>query len=119
MNEKGLDYYRRMIDELHRLDIIPNATLYHWDLPYELEREGGWLNREIVNWYGEYATLLFRTFGKDIPLWTTINEPIASYVGYGMGIFAPRRKGKSSADKSIIMCYWRMEKEWNVSVRKI
>lgn len=94
VNEKGLDYYRRMIDELHRLDIIPNATLYHWDLPYELEREGGWLNREIVNWYGEYATLLFRTFGKDIPLWTTINEPIASYVGYGMGIFAPRRKGE-------------------------
>ena len=50
VNLKGLDYYKRMIDELHRQEIMPNATIYHWDLPYELEREGGWLNRDIVNW---------------------------------------------------------------------
>lgn len=94
INQKGLDYYKYMIEELHRLDIIPNATIYHWDLPYELEREGGWLNREVVQWYGEYASLLFRTFGNDIPLWATINEPIATYVGYGLGAFAPGRKGE-------------------------
>lgn len=95
VNQKGLDYYKRMIDELHRLDIVPNATVYHWDLPYELEREGGWLNRDVAKWYGEYASFLFREFGDSIPMWATINEPIATYVGYGQGIFAPGRRGEA------------------------
>lgn len=94
LNQKGLDYYKRLVDELHRNDIIPNATLYHWDLPYELEREGGWLNRDVVDWFGEYASLLFREFGDEIPLWSTVNEPIAVYVGYGAGFFAPGRRGE-------------------------
>lgn len=95
VNQKGLDYYKRMTDELHRLEIVPNATIYHWDLPYELEREGGWLNRDVAKWYGEYTSLLFREFGSDIPIWSTINEPIATYVGYGLGSFAPGRKGEA------------------------
>lgn len=95
VNQKGLDYYKRLIDELNRLNIIPNATLYHWDLPYELEREGGWLNRDVVKWYGEYASLLFREFGSSIPMWATINEPIATYVGYGQGRFAPGKRGEA------------------------
>lgn len=94
INQKGLDYYKRMIDKMYQYDIVPNATIYHWDLPYELEREGGWLNRDIINWYGEYASVLFREFGNDIPIWTTINEPIATYVGYAFGVFAPGRKGE-------------------------
>lgn len=94
VNQKGLDYYKRVVDELHRNDIIPNATLYHWDLPYELEREGGWLNRDVVNWFGDYATLLYKEFGNDIPLWSTVNEPIATYVGYALGTFAPGRRGE-------------------------
>lgn len=95
VNQQGLDYYKRMLEELHRLEIVPNATIYHWDLPYELEREGGWLNRDVVQWYGEYASTLFREFGTDIPIWTTINEPIATYVGYGQGMFAPGKKGEA------------------------
>lgn len=94
LNQKGLDYYKRMADELHRNDIMPNATLYHWDLPYELEREGGWLNRDVVEWFGEYASLLFREFGDAIPMWSTINEPIATYVGYAGGGFAPGRRSE-------------------------
>lgn len=96
VNQKGLDYYKRMIDEMHRLKIIPNATLYHWDLPYELEKDGGWLNRDTVKWYGEYAARMFREFGDSVPLWATVNEPIATYVGYGEGMFAPGRKGEAS-----------------------
>lgn len=95
VNQKGLDYYKCMIDEMHRLEIVPNATIYHWDLPYELEREGGWLNRDVAKWYGEYASILFREFGSEIPIWSTINEPIATYVGYGMGAFAPGRKSEA------------------------
>mgnify|MGYP001780158938 CR=1 FL=1 len=60
VNQKGLDFYKRMVDEMLKNGLMPNATLYHWDLPYELEKEGGWLNRDIVNWFGEYASLLFR-----------------------------------------------------------
>ena len=91
VNPKGVDFYKRLIEEMHKNHLVPNATLYHWDLPYELERMGGWLNRDVVSWYGEYASFLFREFGKDIPLWATINEPIATYVGYANGGFAPGR----------------------------
>lgn len=95
INQKGLDFYKRLIEGLHNAGIVPNATLYHWDLPYELEREGGWLNRDIVKWYGEYASLIFRELGDSVPIWITINEPIAVYVGYGLGGFAPGRKSEA------------------------
>lgn len=95
INQKGVDFYKRLLEELQKNDMIPNATLYHWDLPWELERKGGWLNRECVEWYGEYASFMFREFGNQIPLWVTFNEPIATYVGYGLGGFAPGRIGES------------------------
>lgn len=95
INQKGVDFYKRLLEELQKNDMIPNATLYHWDLPWELERKGGWLNRECVDWYGEYASFMFREFGDQIPLWVTFNEPIATYVGYGMGGFAPGRIGEN------------------------
>ena len=92
VNQKGLDFYKRLVDELNKNNIVPNATLYHWDLPYELERVGGFLNRDIAEWFGEYAELMFRELGNSVPLWTTVNEPIATYVGYAKGGFAPGRK---------------------------
>lgn len=95
INQKGVDFYKRLLEELQKNDMIPNATLYHWDLPWGLERKGGWLNRECVEWYGEYASFMFREFGNQIPLWVTFNEPIATYVGYGLGGFAPGRIGES------------------------
>ncbi len=92
VNQKGVDFYKRAIDEMLRLGLMPNATLYHWDLPQELEYRGGFLNRDIVNWFTEYAGFMFETFGDVVPLWSTFNEPIATYVGYGLGAFAPGRK---------------------------
>ena len=89
VNQKGLDYYKRFIDGLWKRNMIPNATIYHWDLPYELERLGGWLNRDVADWFGEYASLLYREFGDAVPMWATVNEPIATYVGYALGGFAP------------------------------
>lgn len=89
VNPKGVAFYKQMIEELRKNDIMPNATLYHWDLPYELERKGGWLNRDCVQWYADYAEFMFREFGSEVPLWATFNEPIANYVGYAMGSFAP------------------------------
>lgn len=92
VNEKGLDFYKRVVDELLKNDIMPNLTLYHWDLPYELENHGGWLNRDTAKWFGEYADVVFRALGDQVPMFSTINEPIATYVGYALGCFAPGKK---------------------------
>ena len=89
LNDKGMDYYKRMIEQLNQNGIAPNITLYHWDLPQVLEERGGWVNRDSIEWFGEYADKMFRAFGDVVPMWSTINEPIATYVGYGLGWFAP------------------------------
>lgn len=89
VNQKGLDYYRALLDALHENGIVPNATMYHWDLPYWLSVKGGFGNRDIVQWFVEYAQVLLEAFGRDIPLWATFNEPIAVYAGYAYGFFAP------------------------------
>lgn len=92
INEKGLDFYDRLIDELLKAGIVPNATLYHWDLPQGAEDRGGWLNRDCAEWFADYAELMFRKFSDRIPMFATVNEPIATYVGYGNGGFAPGKK---------------------------
>jgi beta-glucosidase len=88
VNQAGLDYYKRLTDTLVEEGIAPNITLYHWDLPYELHRLGGWLNRDIADWFADYAEIIF----KEIPnakMFATHNEPIATYVGYALKVFAP------------------------------
>lgn len=92
INQKGLDYYDKLIDELLKANIVPNATLYHWDLPQGAEDRGGWLNRDCADWFADYAELMFRKFSDRVPLFSTVNEPIATYVGYGLGGFAPGKK---------------------------
>lgn len=92
VNQAGVDYYDRVIDCLLEAGIDPNVTLYHWDLPQALEDRGGWPNRDVAEWFGDYAALVFDRFGDRVKRWATINEPIAIWVGYGVGFFAPGRK---------------------------
>jgi beta-glucosidase len=89
LNDKGVDYYKRAFDTLLEAGITPNVTLYHWDLPQVLEERGGWVNRDVIDWFGEYAYKMFTQFGDIVPMWSTVNEPIATYVGYALGGFAP------------------------------
>ncbi len=89
LNPKGVDYYRCVFEALLENNIIPNVTLYHWDLPQVLEDKGGWRNRDSIEWFGEYADKMFSAYGDIVPMWSTINEPIATYVGYAHGGFAP------------------------------
>lgn len=108
VNQKGLDYYKCLVEELIRNGITPNATLYHWDLPEALDQKGGWLNRDVVAWFGDYASLLYREFGSSIPMWATINEPIATYVGYSGGPFAPNRGNEATgrrANHNLLMAH--------------
>lgn len=88
INQKGLDYYRRLTDTLAEEGIAPNITLYHWDLPYELERLGGWLNRDVADWFADYAEIIFKNI-TNAQMFATHNEPIATYVGYALKGFAP------------------------------
>lgn len=89
VNQAGLDYYRRLLDCLKANGIKPYATIYHWDLPYKLQLMGGFGNRDFIRWYVDYVRILLDNFGSNIDYWITFNEPIAVYVGYALGFFAP------------------------------
>ena len=94
INEKGIDFYNRMIDKCLELGIEPWAMLYHWDLPQMLEERGGWVNRDIVDWFSAYADLCSRRFGDRIKHWMVLNEPLGfTSLGYLAGIHAPNRTG--------------------------
>jgi beta-glucosidase len=91
-NTRGLDFYDRIVDELLSLGIAPLVTLYHWDLPQELEDAGGWTNRETAYRFAEYTAHVARRLGDRVATWTTLNEPWCSaYLGYSDGEHAPGR----------------------------
>jgi beta-glucosidase len=90
VNKKGLDFYSRLVDALLEKGIKPNATLYHWDLPEALDDRGGWLNRDIADWFCDYAVTLFDALGDRVELWSTLNEPwVVTDGGYLSGVLAP------------------------------
>ena len=74
VNKKGIEFYNNLIDELNKYNIEPIVTMYHFDLPYELEKNGGWNNRETIDAFVEYADVLFNHFGDKVKYWLTINE---------------------------------------------
>lgn len=88
-NSAGFDYYDRLIDGLLERGVEPNVTLYHWDLPQALQDRGGWVDRDVANWFAEYAESAFARFGDRVRTWSTLNEPISIWMGYGRGLFAP------------------------------
>lgn len=91
INYEGIEFYNRLIDELKEHEIEPWITLYHWDLPAFLHREGeGWLKKEIVEHFTKYAEICFEHFGDRVKNWITFNEPwVVAILGYGQGVFAP------------------------------
>jgi beta-glucosidase len=96
--ERGLDFYRRLVDELLEAGITPLATLYHWDLPQDLEDVGGWPRRETAQRFADYALLTARALGDRVSHWTTLNEPWCSaFLGYGSGVHAPGRTDPGDA----------------------
>ncbi len=99
-NKKGIDFYDRLIDELLKNDIIPFVTIYHWDLPSQLQDLGGWTNKDIVNWFTDYAIFLYKKYGDRVKNWITLNEPwITAFTGHMYGIHAPGIKNIYTAFK--------------------
>lgn len=94
VNQKGLDFYHRVIDNCLSKGIEPWITIYHWDLPQILEDKGGWTNRDIIHWFTEYTNVVTQNFGDKVKNWCVLNEPM-SFVGLGyfMGYHAPGRRG--------------------------
>ncbi|MFG2652109.1 GH1 family beta-glucosidase [Streptomyces sp. NPDC048436] len=97
-NQKGLDFYSRLVDELLEAGIEPAATLYHWDLPQALEDRGGWRVRETAERFGEYAGIVAEHLADRVPRWITLNEPWCSaFLGYSVGRHAPGAKEGTGA----------------------
>ncbi|MEU2999119.1 GH1 family beta-glucosidase [Streptomyces sp. NPDC006995] len=97
-NEKGLGFYKRLIDELRGRGVTPWITLYHWDLPQELEDAGGWPARDTALRFAEYAALAYEALGDRVEHWTTLNEPWCSaMLGYAHGLHAPGRRDPGDA----------------------
>ncbi len=89
-NEKGMEFYKKLVCSLLENDIIPNVTLYHWDLPQKLQDKGGWANRETADCFEKYAAYVFEKLGDLVPYWSTLNEPAtAAFAGYAWGVHAP------------------------------
>nr|XP_026490185.1 myrosinase 1-like [Vanessa tameamea] len=93
INKAGAKYYSDLIDALLDEGIAPFITLYHWDLPVKIQDLGGWTNPLIVNWFGDYARVVYSLYADRIKTWLTINEAIiiCDY-GYNSGVFAPNVK---------------------------
>jgi beta-glucosidase len=89
-NEKGFDFYDRLIDQLHQRGMAPHLTLYHWDLPQGLQDKGGWLARDTCHRFADYAAEVARRFGDRLAAIATHNEPwCTANLGYGNAQFAP------------------------------
>ena len=88
LNDKGVDFYRRLLEACHARGITPNVTLYHWDLPSSLQ--GGWLNRDTAYRFADYAAAATRALGDLMPRVATLNEPwCSSILSYDIGAHAP------------------------------
>ena len=108
VNPEGIAYYKKLIAALKANGIVPNATMYHWDLPYKLQIMGGFGNREIITWFTEYANVLLENFGDDVDMWVTFNEPIAVFVGTAAGFFAPGLRNEKYARQclhNLLVCH--------------
>ena len=98
VNKAGLDFYDRLIDGALERGIEPWLTMYHWDLPQALQDKGGWNNRQIVQWFEEYAEVLTTKLGDRVKNWMTLNEPLCSaWIGHLYGDMAPGIKDLQTA----------------------
>lgn len=98
INPQGLGFYSRLVDALLGRNIVPMATLYHWDLPLALEQRGGWRNRDSAGWFADYAQAVVRVLDDRVHLWATLNEPwVVAVGGHLSGDLAPGHKSPHEA----------------------
>jgi len=114
VNERGLDFYDRLVDALLARGIDPCVTLYHWDLPAALP--GGWLSRNTVDAFAEYARVVAERLGDRVAMWFTHNEPwCQAFLGYQVGMFAPGHKDLGEA----LLCAHHLLVSHGLTVREL
>ncbi len=102
VNEEGLAFYDRLVDELLAAGIEPCATLYHWDLPQALQDLGGWADRHTAYRFAEYADTMYRRLGDRVTRWITHNEPwVTSVMGHRIGVLAPGIRSAKATSRAI------------------
>lgn len=93
VNQKGIEFYNNLIDELIANNIVPYITIFHWDLPSALYLKGGWLNPECADWFEYYTSVIAKNFGNKVKNFITFNEPsVFLGCGYSQGVHAPGYK---------------------------
>ncbi|XP_053185093.1 lactase/phlorizin hydrolase-like [Scomber japonicus] len=98
LNQKGVDYYNRLIDGLLAYNITPMVTLYHWDLPEALQKLGGWDDVGMIDIFNDFCDFCFATFGDRVKFWMTFNQPhTIAWSGYGLGQIPPNVKTPGTA----------------------
>lgn len=101
-NQKGLDYYSRLVDGVREAGIEPWLELFHWDLPQALEDVGGWRNRDTAFCFEEYARIMYEHIGDRVKHWTSMNEPwCAAFLGHLSGEHAPGLRDREKASKAV------------------
>jgi beta-glucosidase len=94
VNHEGVAFYHKVIDECLQLGLTPFVTLYHWDLPHALEKEGGWTSVHMLKWFSRYASFCAEEFGDKVKNWIILNEPMGfTSLGYMLGRHAPGKTG--------------------------
>ena len=102
INQAGLLFYHKLIDECLKQDITPFITLYHWDLPQALEQKGGWASPLMNRWFVKYATVCAESFGNKAKNWIVLNEPFGfTTLGYMLGKHAPGKTGLNNFLKAV------------------
>ena len=97
VNKEGIAFYHKVIEECLKLGMTPYVTLYHWDLPVTLEKEGGWTSHLMLKWFTRFATLCATEYGPTVKNWIVLNEPFGfTSLGYMLGRHAPGRMGLSN-----------------------
>jgi len=111
VNKEGIAFYHKLIDECLQLDLIPFVTLYHWDLPQALEKEGGWASHQLLKWFTRFVTLCTEEFGDKVKHWIVLNEPMGfTSLGYMLGKHAPGKTGLDNFFLRYIMQPWHRQK---------
>jgi beta-glucosidase len=109
VNQKGVDFYNRVIDTCLKNNIEPWVTCYHWDLPQALQARGGWKSRDVLGGFEEYVSVCARSFGDRVKNWMVFNEPLAfTALGYLLGVNAPGKIGYGNFFPSVhhvTMCH--------------
>ena len=102
INQAGVDFYDRLVDELLKYNIEPYACLFHYDLPQTLQDQGGWPNRDTAFVFADYAHAITERLSDRVKIWMTHNEPwVTAFVGYGFGAHAPGKRNPKSMFKAL------------------